>query len=61
MEQQAVGKTVAEICGYKVDLMYRINQMKGAITEGIKVQFAPPANPPPLFNGKEWNNAYLMK
>lgn len=45
LEQQALGKTLAEICGFKMDLVFNIDQLRMAILDGIKVQFVPPQIP----------------
>jgi len=62
LEQQLHGKSLAEICGYKMDLVFNIDQLRQAVTEGVKVQYAPAPNPSPyLFanNGKFENNESL--
>ncbi|CAG7719750.1 unnamed protein product [Allacma fusca] len=45
LEQQAEGKGLTDICGYKADLLYSIEQLTVAILDGIKNPFAP--NPAP--------------
>ncbi|CAL8093948.1 unnamed protein product [Orchesella dallaii] len=56
LEQQSLGKTLAEICGFKMDLVFNIDQLKMAILDGIKVQFVAPVATPFLYAG----NAPLM-
>lgn len=59
LEQQALGKTLAEICGFKMDLDFNIAQLRMAILDGIKVQFVPPQIASPFLfanNGKLRDN-----
>jgi hypothetical protein len=59
LEQQALGKSLAEICGYKMDLVFNIDQLRLAATEGIKVQYAPANNPTPFLFANNGN--YLSR
>ena len=45
LEQQAEGKTLSEICGYKTDLLYSIDQLTVAICDGLKNPFLPDPAP----------------
>ncbi|XP_021964405.1 constitutive coactivator of PPAR-gamma-like protein 1 isoform X2 [Folsomia candida] len=56
LEQQTQGKSLAEICGYKMDLVFSIDQLRLAVTEGVKVQYAQAPNPAPFFG----NNGPLL-
>jgi hypothetical protein len=55
LEQQSQGKSLAEICGYKMDLVFSIDQLRLAVTEGVKVQYAIPPNPVPFLFGNNGN------
>jgi len=60
LEQQALGKTMPEICGFKMDLVFNIDQLKMAILEGIKVQFVPQVVTPFLFANNGTNYILLI-
>ena len=41
LEEQNSGKTIAEICGFKMEIVYNMERLKVAILDGINVQLAP--------------------
>lgn len=41
LEEQSRGKTIAEICGFKMEIVYNTERLKTTILDGINVQLAP--------------------